>query len=334
MASSGFSLWATAKDLFTHLTDPWLFMWLSAQHIPITVRTLLDNGDYGTLLSISAFCDALFGQFWVTAGPQVKIKVSERVIPLLEGRVKDGVAQDAVVGTPVGGTVIEIGAGSGNWLEIFQKIHKGGDAGGSSNDASAAGDVRRRGPPEGALKKIYGVEPHPQSAAALRQRVKEVGIEDIYEVIPLGIESLSNPSSPYPVTIEPGSVDCIVSILCLCSIPDQEKNINELYKLLKPGGRWYVYEHIRAHRGGFPLRIYQRESPPTSCPFPANALIRSAPTGFVNFFWSFFLGSCRLCCNTKVNLENAGPWSDINVAQPPAEPPYKVLQHIFGTYTK
>ena len=237
-------------------------MSLSARHIPITIRTLLANGDYATLFSISAFCDALFGQFWVTAGPQVKIKVEERVLPLLEGRVRDGEAQDTVVGTPVGGTVIEIGAGSGNWLDVFHKIHtdaSGRD--GSGETVSAAGGVRRRGSPEGGLKKIYGVEPHPQSAAALRQRVKEVGIEDIYEVIPLGIESLSDPSYPYPTTIEPGSVDCIVSILCLCSIPDQEKHIKELYKLLKPGGRWYVFEHVRATRGGLPLAIYQRESP-------------------------------------------------------------------------
>lgn len=43
------------------------------------------------------------------------------------------------------------------------------------------------------------------------------------------------------------SVDCIVSILCLCSIPEPEKNITKLYELLKKGGRGiftYMFERM------------------------------------------------------------------------------------------
>lgn len=246
------TIWASIQDRWTHFIQPWLFMSISARHIPLTVRTLLANGSYATLLSLDAFCDALFGQFWATVGPQVKTTAEVRVIPLLEGRVTRGVARGEVVGVPVGGTVIEIGPGTGNWVDVFLKIDtEPGHARGGAGEGET--------PSRGSLTKIYGVEPNHQSAAALRQRVKDIGLDDIYEVIPLGIESLSDPNSPYPTTIEPGSVDSIVSVLCLCSIPDQEENIKTLYKLLKPGGRWYVYEHVKVTRGGPVLAIYQRK---------------------------------------------------------------------------
>lgn len=128
-------------------------------------------------------------------------------------------------------------------------------------DKDGEDGLRRRGVKSGSgLTKIYGVEPNPQSADALRQRVREVGLGDVYEVVPVGIESLSDPAAWTGTTIEPGSIDCIVSILCMCSIPDQEKNAKALYELLKPGGRWYVYEHVKAERGGILISLYQRKS--------------------------------------------------------------------------
>lgn len=259
------STWATLKEAFFTLFYPWIFMSLSARHIPLTVRTLLAEGSFLSLLSPWAFCDALFGHFWATAGPLVKNSAEIRVIPLLEGRVTNGQVSDSVVGTPVGGTVVEIGAGSGNWVDVFLKINtdsSGDTQSTTTTTTGGGGELRNRGGRSNGITKIYGVEPHPQSAAALRKRVAEVGLDDIYEVIPLGIESLSDPASPHPTTIAPGSVDCIVSVLCLCSIPDQEENIRALYKLLKPGGRWYVYEHVKAKRGGPLLKLYQRKLPP------------------------------------------------------------------------
>jgi len=297
----------TLKDLFTHLTEPWLFMSISARHIPTTIATLISNRQWATLFSPWGFNEALFGHFWATVGPQVKTTAERRVIPLLEGRVRDGVVQDQVVGPPVSGRVIEIGAGSGMWADVFSKI-------GGGEEVQADGSVRRRGvKPGSGLTKIYGVEPNPQSAEALRRRVEEVGLDGIYEVIPLGIESLSDPGAWSGTTIEPGSIDCIVSILCLCSIPDLDENAKALYKLLKPGGRWYVYEHVKAERGGIVVSVYQR---------------------ILNVAWSFFLGSCRLCKSTGTSLRNAGTWSEVSIAQPPDEPPYQMLPHILGTLTK
>lgn len=246
------STYADFKDLLTHLIDPWRFMSISARHIPSLILTLLLNGQFTTLLSPWSFRDVLFGDFWAVVGPQVKMKVEERVIPLLEGRIKGAEVQEIAHSLPVSGRVIEVGAGSGMWADVFSKV------GGGSEEV--VDGVRKRGvKPGSGLTKIYGVEPNATSAKALREKVKEVGLGDIYEVIPVGIESLSDPSAWSGTTIEPGSIDCIVSILCLCSIPDQEKNVKALYDLLKPGGRWYVFEHVKADRGGILFSLYQRK---------------------------------------------------------------------------
>ena len=239
-------------------------MAISARHIPATIDALVRANAWSALFSLSAFREALFGQFWATVGPQVKEGAEITVIPLLEGRVVEGKVVDERVGLPVGGVVMEVGAGSGMWADVFKKIRAIDNDG---NETAAAGDVRRRStrqsaknaaPAQGLISKIYGIEPNPQSYTALRQRVKEIGLDDVYEVVPVGIEDITDPKA-WDGRIEPGSVDCIVSVLCLCSIPDQEKNVRHLYDLLKPGGRWYVYEHVKATRGGLPMRLYQRE---------------------------------------------------------------------------
>lgn len=74
-----------------------------------------------------------------------------------------------------------------------------------------------------------------------------------YDVLPYGIEDLEGRSG-----IQQGSVDCILTLQCLYSIPEPEKNIGLLYGYLKPGGRWYVYEHVRAEEG-ISMPLYHRK---------------------------------------------------------------------------
>ncbi|KAF7545157.1 hypothetical protein G7046_g9626 [Stylonectria norvegica] len=241
-------LLTTLTDIALHLVGPWQMIFLSLKFLPPTILDLFSQRAFAALLSPSTFQIAWFGRFWAFFGPQVKAHAEKRVIPLLEGRVHAGRVGDDVVGTPVDGIVLEVGAGSGMWADIFAKI--GGGAGKEENG------VRQR---KAGLKRVYGIEPNPTSAAALRQRVKDIGLQEVYEVVPVGIEALNDPTA-WAGRIEPGSVDCIVTILCLCSIPDPEKNIRLLYDCLKKGGRWYAYEHVQVGaQGGFLLRAYQRE---------------------------------------------------------------------------
>ena len=129
------------------------------------------------------------------------------------------------------GTVLEIGAGTGMWAEKL---------------AGFPG-----------VAKVYGVEPNLESAAKLRQLVKEKGLEGKYVVVPTGIEDRKGMAE---AGLELGSVDCIVSVLCLCSIPEPDRNIKRLYGYLKPGGRWYAYEHVKiGMEYPWGIRMYQGE---------------------------------------------------------------------------
>jgi len=46
------------------------------------------------------------------------------------------------------------------------------------------------------------------------------------------------------------------------------------------------------------------------------------------------LGGCQLRRNTRKSIEQAGPWTKIDVAQPPEEQWYATVPHVFGTFTK
>ncbi|KAG0026628.1 hypothetical protein BGZ82_009377 [Podila clonocystis] len=290
-------------SLLETLIEPWFFMWLSLSHVPATIRALVAAKDYGTLFSPSGFREALFGTLWATIGPNIKAMNEERVVALLEGRVRGGCVQDEVISTPIYGTVLEIGAGSGMWVDVLARFTSNGDA--------AGGLLNRKNTGRG-ITKIYGIEPNPISAKALQKRVNEVGLQDIYQVVPVGIESVNDPSA-WDSKIELGSVDCIFGILCLCSIPESEKNIRLLYKLLKPGGHWFVNEHVKVSRGGPLLAFYQR---------------------VCNIGWSILMGSCRLCRDTEKSLRSAGLWQEIDLAQPSDQIGFQVLPHILGTLKK
>lgn len=135
------------------------------------------------------------------------------------------------------GVVLEIGPGLGFWVDLFAQFKDGSG-------------VRTRSGGKGKTLKVFGVEPNVDAHPSLRKRVEAAGLEEVYEILPVGIEALGK------YDIAPESVDCIVSLLCLCGIPEPEKNIAELYKYLKKGGRWYLYEHVQAKSSWF-MRFYQ-----------------------------------------------------------------------------
>ncbi|KUI61741.1 Methyltransferase-like protein 7B [Cytospora mali] len=290
---------SSPSQIFWFLLDPWLFMAQSLSRLPQTILHLHSSGTLLTaLLHPSRLQSAWFGTFWATAGPSVRDTASARVIPLLEGSVANGQVvvasdnDDAVEKPGISGTVLEVGPGTGMWLPLFSRLHLSGRA---------------------RITRIYGVEPNTDVHAALGLSVAAAGLEDTYEIVPLGVEDLAGSGR-----VARESVDCIVSILCLCGIPDPEFNIREMYGYLKPGGRWFVYEHVRCGSEGMRecglfMKVYQR---------------------FLNIIWPHFLGGCQLCRNTPKMLREAGPWTKIDLGQPESEPWYHPLPHILGTLTK
>ncbi|KAI0967359.1 S-adenosyl-L-methionine-dependent methyltransferase [Xylaria arbuscula] len=302
------------------LLDPWLFLKLSASFLPATITHIfrthsLPSALHIIFLSPSRFREAWFGQFWTVAGPQVREGASPRVIPLLDGRTSGGQVTERLVHEGVGGVVLEIGSGAGYWVDLFSDRHLYEKQEGSDEQKGQL--VKRADTARTKITHVYGVEPNASHHAALRRAVSAAGLEDIYEVVPVGIEDLSSVSpangrKKWDGSIEPESVDCIVSVLCLCSIPDPKRHIRELYELLRPGGRWYIYEHVRVKYSWY-IRLYQR---------------------LINIFWPRFIGGCELMRQTEATIRETGPWSHIDVGQPIDEMWFSTVPHILGVFTK
>lgn len=312
------------SDAFWGLLDPWSFMACSLYYLPGTVLSLVRARDWSALFSWDRLQSVWFSRFWAWAGPGVRQTAEKRVLPLLEGRVLGGRAQAVPVVAPVGGVIIEVGPGSGMWVDIFQKV----DTSSGAKDES----LRRRGGTARAndVTKVYGVEPNAGSHAELRRRADAAGLADVYEIVPVGIESIADPSR-WDGRIEDGSVDCIVAVLCLCGIPDQDANIKALYRSLKKGGRFYVYEHVRV-RGNFLVAIYQRES--SGLLQRTHMFADLLPPGIINLVWPTIIGGCELCRDTETVLRSAGPWEKVDLVQPLDEPWYHTLPHVYGVLVK
>lgn len=225
------------------LLEPWHFMLVSCSYIPSTMSHLYATSTLSAVLSWDAFQSAWFSKFWSWAGPRIREGNGPRITALLEGRVTGAQVVDEVVGEPISGVVLDIGPGLGYWVDLYART----DVPLNNEDAS----LRKRGGKGKGITKVYGVEPNAQAHSGLRQRANAAGLEGVYEILPVGIESIAKET-----VVKKGSVDAIVSILCLCSIPEPEKNIKELHSYLKPGGRWYMYEHV-ATKANWPMQLYQ-----------------------------------------------------------------------------
>lgn len=93
-------------------------------------------------------------------------------------------------------------------------------------------------PPE--VTEVLAVEPEPRLRAVAAQAARDAGVpvtvvDGTVEDIPAG----------------DGTVDAAVVSLVLCSVPDQAAALRELRRVLRPGGRLYFWEHVRAEGRGF-----------------------------------------------------------------------------------
>lgn len=114
------------------------------------------------------------------------------------------------------GTVLEVGPGSGNQLPRY--------------DTSK-------------IERIYGVEPNVNLHDALRSNIKKHGLSDAYTIVPCGLEDLDKLRE---YGIKPESIDTVVSVQVLCSVPRPAALVKDLYRLLRPGGKLVVYEHVKS----------------------------------------------------------------------------------------
>lgn len=111
------------------------------------------------------------------------------------------------------GIVLDLGPGPGNQVHRF--------------DSSS-------------VEYIYGIEPNAKHKRSLDVQLAEHGLTDKYRLITCGVED-SDVLRAEGISEE--SVDCVLCIQVLCAVDDPRTVMKEVYKLLKPGGKFIFWEH-------------------------------------------------------------------------------------------
>lgn len=107
--------------------------------------------------------------------------------------------------------IVELGSGAGANLQYYKK------------------DTR-----------LIAIEPNPMMHKRLHKNASRHGIN--LEIRGIKGEALDLGNS---------SVEAIVSTLVLCTVENQKQVLSEVYRVLKPGGRFLFVEHVAASRGSF-----------------------------------------------------------------------------------
>ena len=108
---------------------------------------------------------------------------------------------------------------------------------------------------------LTGIELSPQMLEIAKQRAKELGRKADFR---LGdAQALDFPDA---------SFDSVVCTLALCTLPDDRAAVAEAFRVLRPGGRFSLLEHVRSP--AWPVRAVQRLIEPLAVRFEADHLTR------------------------------------------------------------
>ena len=93
------------------------------------------------------------------------------------------------------------------------------------------------------VTEVVAVEPEPY----LRKRAEQAGASGS---VPVAVVDALADELPY----EAGSFDAAVACLVLCTVPDPQRTLAELHRVVSSGGELRFYEHVHAHRQ--PMRAF------------------------------------------------------------------------------
>lgn len=123
------------------------------------------------------------------------------------------------------------------------------------------------------VSEVLAVEPE----ASLRERARRAAA-----LAPVTVSVRDAGAGDLPG--ETGSFDVGVASLVLCTVPDQQRALAELFRVIRPGGELRFYEHVRAAQAG--EQRVQRFADAT--------------------FWPRIAGGCHLSRDTRAGIERAG----------------------------
>jgi len=95
--------------------------------------------------------------------------------------------------------------------------------------------------PQNISFQLIGLEPNEFSVEILHNRTKDYPRINI---------TVLNSFAEY-INLEKDSVDFVVSHHVLCSVGDIIQALNEIKRILKPGGKFFFVEHVAAHQEEF-----------------------------------------------------------------------------------
>lgn len=153
---------------------------------------------------------------------------------------------------------------------------------------------------------IYAVDPNPHYGDDIAAKLKKLDLQDKYKLLACGVEDSEILRRE---GITEGSMDTVLSIQVLCSVGDVKSVMREVWKLIRPGGSFVFWEHVRNKDTATAMA--------QACWNPA---------------WSALVGCC-MNRDIKADILAAGEWenpSDIEVA----DDPYSCLPRIWGVLKK
>ncbi|KAJ6124307.1 hypothetical protein N7471_011624 [Penicillium samsonianum] len=177
------------------------------------------------------------------------------------------------------GVVLELGPGPGNQIHRY--------------DTSV-------------VKHIYGIEPNPHFKDAIDAKLDKHGLRDRYKLIVCGVED-SDVLREEGIT--EGSLDTVLCIQVLCAVNDPRNVMKEVWKLLKPGGKFIFWEHG-----------WSRDR------------LTTVAQACCNPAWSTFVG-CHLNRNVLTDILNSGEWENPQEIEEPEEP-FSLMPRIQGVLVK
>ena len=82
------------------------------------------------------------------------------------------------------------------------------------------------------VNKVIGIDPSDELNKIAKKNANKVNLDIEF-----------NLSSAESIDLPTSSVDSVVCTFSLCSIPNPQKALKEIYRILKPGGKYYYCEH-------------------------------------------------------------------------------------------
>jgi ubiquinone/menaquinone biosynthesis C-methylase UbiE len=150
-----------------------------------------------------------------------------------------------------------------------------------------------------------GIEPNPHMHPYLQAAAAQAGV---------AVDLRVGNAEALPAS--DSSIDAVISTLVLCSVPNLPRSLAEIYRVLKPGGRFLFIEHVAASRETF-----------------GGTVLRQVQNG-IRPFWQLIGDGCQPNRDTGELIRQTG-FSKVDYETFKAPVPIAIVQpHILGVAVK